>query len=766
MKRRRLLKFVVSLAVILTQILPSLYDIKPHNTNQAQAGWFGFDWQYRQKYIISNSNSLTTDYQFLLDESIVGRFRFNDNSGSTVSDSSGFGHSGTITGLDNGISWTSSGKYSNALSFSGDNSTYVSVGNYDLYNNTQNNLSVSSWIKTADDDVQMRILSKGFDTATWSKGYFLEMNNGDIRMGVGGESEANSVLFSTTGTSFADDEWHHIVSVINSDLGIGAIYVDGVAQDLSAQANTCGTVDTNEIDISSCTSISLNNSSSSLYLGRNDSSASNAWNGTLDEAILFNRPLSADQVNYLYQSNSSPLLQADLYTHCKDDGSDLRITSSDGTTELFYYIERFDGSDQYARIWIKIPALSVGDNTIYIYYGNSSASSGSNWQNTFSYTDDFADEEISANWTVTEDGDGTIAEAGGDLDFNYDGTDTDWNSDPVGRGVNIIKYNTVPNYDFWAQIKILNYTVNDKTMAGISVYGSDTSAYLFGRKDGTADNDYSLDKIGSEDLQNISQTTLPAYLAVRKISTDYSFWLSFDNNIWYQMGSSSYSDVTFNNVAIFGKSWDGNSLSFSVDDFFIKKYLPITPTIEIDSFQETDTPQLEFTVEGVSAEEMHNGVTTSVGTSFNLISFGKLEITTPKYASHKLTVKSNSINGYTVTVKMDGYMQGLYPSNKIDPFGATGVSWTTPQVWSSPDGDSANSDSGWVGASTSDTRVSGWSDAYGKFGPLSSTPHEVMYSRYKDSGTTVYVTYAMEVSEKQPSDSYSGNIIYNIVPTY
>jgi len=70
------------------------------------------------------------------------------------------------------------------------------------------------------------------------------------------------------------------------------------------------------------------------------------------------------------------------------DFDDLRFTSSDQTTELNYWLESKTDSTT-ATIWVKIPSLASGDNTIYMYYGNASATTASNGDNTFEFFDDF-----------------------------------------------------------------------------------------------------------------------------------------------------------------------------------------------------------------------------------------------------------------------------------------------------------------------------------------------------------------------------------------
>jgi len=63
-------------------------------------------------------------------------------------------------------------------------------------------------------------------------------------------------------------------------------------------------------------------------------------------------------------------------------GNDIRFTESDGVTELKYERERHNSSGQLAEYWVKIPSVSSSvDTYFYMYYGNSSASDGSDATN-------------------------------------------------------------------------------------------------------------------------------------------------------------------------------------------------------------------------------------------------------------------------------------------------------------------------------------------------------------------------------------------------
>jgi hypothetical protein len=60
------------------------------------------------------------------------------------------------------------------------------------------------------------------------------------------------------------------------------------------------------------------------------------------------------------------------FSKALSDGSDIRITGSDGVTLLPFWIEEWDAIGQQAGIWVKMPAIPVLGATVYLYYGNPS----------------------------------------------------------------------------------------------------------------------------------------------------------------------------------------------------------------------------------------------------------------------------------------------------------------------------------------------------------------------------------------------------------
>lgn len=63
------------------------------------------------------------------------------------------------------------------------------------------------------------------------------------------------------------------------------------------------------------------------------------------------------------------------FLSAKPDGSDLRVVGADDKTPLKYWIERFDGANELAVVWVQLPSVAPGTdkNTVHVYAGNEKA---------------------------------------------------------------------------------------------------------------------------------------------------------------------------------------------------------------------------------------------------------------------------------------------------------------------------------------------------------------------------------------------------------
>jgi len=104
-----------------------------------------------------------------------------------------------------------------------------------------------------------------------------------------------------------------------------------------------------------------------------------------------------------------------LNSHSRTDFGDVRFTDDDGTTLLDYWMEEYTDSD-YAIFWVEVQDDLGTDQTIYIYYGKSGATTTSDGEATFLFFDDFDDGTIdTAKWTVQYDSGGNVTESNGVL---------------------------------------------------------------------------------------------------------------------------------------------------------------------------------------------------------------------------------------------------------------------------------------------------------------------------------------------------------------
>lgn len=89
-----------------------------------------------------------------------------------------------------------------------------------------------------------------------------------------------------------------------------------------------------------------------------------------------------------------------LGSKCLANYGDIRFVASDNTTELPYWMETNAGT--YADFWVKVDSITT-DSSIYIYYGNSSATTTSNGNTTFEFFDDFEGTALdTSKWNVAD----------------------------------------------------------------------------------------------------------------------------------------------------------------------------------------------------------------------------------------------------------------------------------------------------------------------------------------------------------------------------
>jgi PKD repeat protein len=99
---------------------------------------------------------------------------------------------------------------------------------------------------------------------------------------------------------------------------------------------------------------------------------------------LYRKSITIDKARVTADLTNFPVLislaDPDLSARAQGDGDDILFTSADGTTKLSHEIESYSGGTLAA--WVKVPFLPSGSNTtLFMYYGNSGASSQQDAEN-------------------------------------------------------------------------------------------------------------------------------------------------------------------------------------------------------------------------------------------------------------------------------------------------------------------------------------------------------------------------------------------------
>lgn len=115
-----------------------------------------------------------------------------------------------------------------------------------------------------------------------------------------------------------------------------------------------------------------------------------------------------------------------LGSHCLDNFQDVRFTENDDGPELSFWIENYISGDNAVFFVRRVENDVPGDNQIYVYYGNSGATSASNYDNTM--TKDFGEDNLKLLFHMDEGSGTTVYDdpsAGGDDNGTF-GNDPDW----------------------------------------------------------------------------------------------------------------------------------------------------------------------------------------------------------------------------------------------------------------------------------------------------------------------------------------------------
>ncbi|MBW7992399.1 MAG: LamG domain-containing protein [Planctomycetes bacterium] len=214
---------------------------------------------------------------------LVAHWQFDEGSGTTAVDSSGNSHDGTLLGDPE---WVAGMIGNGALSFDGSDGL-VDVGHDESLSITDE-LTITVWVKAGDLSNYYFLVCKqpsgtAGDNYPGNYEFRIQANSGILEFGHQ-EAEGEQYTFYTSDTSITADQWYHVAVVVTKG-ELVEFYIDGVSAGSAEQLTNFGVLNDEPVRIG----------------GRKDGYS--FFNGILDDVRLYDRALSAVQIQKMYNGN-------------------------------------------------------------------------------------------------------------------------------------------------------------------------------------------------------------------------------------------------------------------------------------------------------------------------------------------------------------------------------------------------------------------------------------------------------------------------------
>ncbi len=219
--------------------------------------------------------TINTSQNTRFNNSLVGLWSFNgpDVSGTTATDISGNGNTGTLT---NGPTVVP-GIIGQALNFDGVND-YVNVGNASGLN-PSTAITLAGWIKIVDTTSQLPIVARW---AASSFRYMIDVFNKNARFFI--RDSAGTQGLVTGSTALEPGTWYHVAGVYNGTTM--TLYVNAVSEGA----------------LSGSIPASMDAGTAATLIGTKGDATTEYFNGPIDELRIYNRALSSSEITEIYNA--------------------------------------------------------------------------------------------------------------------------------------------------------------------------------------------------------------------------------------------------------------------------------------------------------------------------------------------------------------------------------------------------------------------------------------------------------------------------------
>lgn len=261
-----------------------------------------------------NSSVSTPQGTGRLDSGLAGYWKLDENTGTSATDSSTNGNTGTLTSSP---TWTT-GQIGSGVTFNG-SSNYISVPDSTALKPGSNSWSVCTWANPANTNQTSYLVSKS--NAGNTMRFTLSICAGDpVCLGGAGKRLIFSLSQELVGPTYrgaysisdvTTGSWRYFCGVADKDANAVKLYVDGA--EVASNSGSGG----------SWPSIT---NTDALTLGSGN--AANYYAGSLDETRIYSRALSSEEIAQLYRLTTPTGTDASLKGYWSFNGQDVSGTTA------------------------------------------------------------------------------------------------------------------------------------------------------------------------------------------------------------------------------------------------------------------------------------------------------------------------------------------------------------------------------------------------------------------------------------------------------